>query len=136
MTHPLSSNQQRVQSARLELHRESMHSPTVKGSATCSVKSARAPQRINTLTPYQGINDMFGERGSSSTEDQYTLTLSKDQCVNSLSARDDLKKHLPYESPRLFWLGQTNMTTVFRRLDRSTHLPPAHVSRLGHVKFE
>ncbi|KAG1776632.1 hypothetical protein EV702DRAFT_1279167 [Suillus placidus] len=78
-THVLSRDQRRVRSARLEFDRQSTHSPTVKGSATRSVSEARARQRINTVTRCQGISDAFGQRGSSSTEDQHTHNLSRDQ---------------------------------------------------------
>jgi hypothetical protein len=78
-THMLSRDQRRVRSASLELHRGSTHSQSVKGSATCLVSEPRAPQRINTLTHCQGINDVFGQRASSSTEDQHTHNLSSNQ---------------------------------------------------------
>jgi hypothetical protein len=86
-------DQRCIRSARLELHRGSTHSqsvkesatcsvsdrgtahsPTVKGSATCSVSEAPG-----SLTRCQGISDVFGQRGSISTEYQYTHHLSRDQ---------------------------------------------------------
>jgi len=93
-THPLSRDQGRVQSARLELDRASTHSlavkgsgtgleldrtsthsHSVKGSGTRSVSEARARQSINTLTFCEGIRDGLGQRGSSSTEHQHTHPL-------------------------------------------------------------
>ncbi|KAG2117672.1 hypothetical protein BD769DRAFT_1050276 [Suillus cothurnatus] len=78
-THKLSRDQGRIRSARLELDRGSTHSHLVEGSGTGSVSEARARQRIDTLTFYQGIRDGFGQRGSSSAEDRHTHPLSRDQ---------------------------------------------------------
>jgi hypothetical protein len=76
-THALSRDQRRVRSARLELNRRPNHSRPVKESTTRSVSVARDPQRIITLTNCQGISDAFDQRGSSSTEDQYTHILTR-----------------------------------------------------------
>jgi uncharacterized membrane protein len=78
-THILSRDQGRVRSARLELDRASTHSHTVKGSRTRVVSEVRARQSINTLTYYQGVRDVFGQRGLSLTEHQHTHKLSRDQ---------------------------------------------------------
>jgi hypothetical protein len=43
------------------------------------VSEARARQMINKLTDCQGISDVFGQRASSSTEDQHTHILSRYQ---------------------------------------------------------
>ncbi|KAG1832877.1 hypothetical protein DFJ58DRAFT_230028 [Suillus subalutaceus] len=83
-THILPRDQGRVRSARLELDTGSTNSPTVKGSGTRSVSEARARHRINTLTFCQGIRDAFGQRGSSSTQDQHTHVLSTGQQCPSL----------------------------------------------------
>jgi hypothetical protein len=49
------------------------------GDQRC-VRSARLEfQKIKTLTYCQGISNVFGQRGSSSTEDQHTHVLSRDQ---------------------------------------------------------
>jgi len=97
-THPLSRDQGRVQSARLELDRASTHSHTIKGSGTGSVNEARARQSINTLTSCQGIRDRFGQRGSSSTEHQHTHILSRDQ-GRVRSARLELDRALTHSLP-------------------------------------
>jgi hypothetical protein len=97
-THKLSRDQRRVRSARLELRRGSTHSQTVKESATRSVSVVRAQQRINTLTNCQGISNAFGQRGSSSTEDQHTHPLSRIQrCVRS--ARFELNRGSTHSRP-------------------------------------
>jgi hypothetical protein len=78
-THILSRDQRCAWLARLELDRGSTHSQAIKGSGTRSVSEVWAQQRINTLTHCQGIRDSFGQRGSSSIEDQHTHILSRDQ---------------------------------------------------------
>ncbi|KAG2104987.1 hypothetical protein BD769DRAFT_1695774 [Suillus cothurnatus] len=90
-THILSRDQGRVRSARLEFDRASTHSLPVQGSGAGSVSEARARQSINTLTPCQGIRDGFGQRGSSSTENQHTHFLSRDQ-GRGLSGRLELDR--------------------------------------------
>jgi hypothetical protein len=80
-THILPKDQGRVRSARLKLDKASAstHSHSVKVSGTVSVSEDRARQSTNKLTPCQGIRDGFGQRGSSSTENQHTHSLSRDQ---------------------------------------------------------
>jgi hypothetical protein len=126
-THQLSRDQRRVRSAKLELHRGSTHSHPIKGSATCSVSEARAPQRINTLTPYQGISDVFGQRGSSSTGDQHTHQLSRDQ-RRGRSARLKLHRGSTHSHPIK---GLATYSAARLELHRGlTHLPPVNRSAM------
>ncbi|KAG2100237.1 hypothetical protein BD769DRAFT_1509994 [Suillus cothurnatus] len=97
-THILSRNQGWVRSARLEFDRASTHSHSVKGSGAGSVSEARARQSINTLTPCQGIRDGFGQRGSSSTENQHTHFLTRDQ-GRGLSTRLELDRASTHSQP-------------------------------------
>ncbi|KAG2115665.1 hypothetical protein BD769DRAFT_1391162 [Suillus cothurnatus] len=120
-THPLSRDQGRVRSARLELDRGSTHSHPVKGSGTGSVSEARARQRVETLTACQGIRDGFGQRGSSSTEDRHTHRLSRNQ-GRVLSARLELDRGSTHShAVKGSGTGSVSEARARQRIDTLTH---------------
>src|SRR5713226_6697178 len=99
-THVLSTDWQFVRSAWLQLHGISAHSRTVNRLAICSVSMAPASRNISTLTNCQQIGNLFGQHGSSLTEDQQTDILQATTDINRSHVRKFPRSYISVWKPQ------------------------------------